>query len=76
MKLKKNNQEMIKTIAIKNIRTKFNTKIKCWWIKLKKNQLEKELKIKQITIKRIRIKIDTNTNWHDTFNFWKGWHEI
>jgi len=29
MKLKKNNQEMIKTIAIKNIRTKFNTKIKC-----------------------------------------------
>jgi hypothetical protein len=46
MKLKKNNQEMIKTIAIKNIRTKFNTKIKCWWIKLKKKSTWKRIKNK------------------------------
>jgi len=37
--------------------------IKYWGIKLKgKNQLENASKAKQITIKRMRIKIDTNIN--------------
>jgi len=37
-----------------------------------KKSTSKKLKAKQITIKIIMIKIDTNINWHDTFNFWKG----
>ena len=28
----------------------------------KQNQLQKPLKVKQISIKRMRIKVDTNTN--------------
>jgi len=49
------------------MRTKLNTEIK--WNKMlrdkikKKNQLIKTIKAKQITTKRIRIKIDMNTNW-------------
>ena len=36
----------------------------------KKNQLKKASKAKEIM-----IKINTNINWHDTFNFLKGRHE-
>ena len=43
---------------------------------IEKNQLKKALEAKQKTIKRIKTKIDTNTNSHDTFNFWKELHEI
>jgi hypothetical protein len=35
----------------------------------KQNQLQKVLKTKQITIEWVKIKININTNWQDTFNF-------
>lgn len=35
------------------------------------NQLQKILKVKQIGITRLRTKINTNTNYQDTFHFWK-----
>jgi hypothetical protein len=38
-------------------------------MKLKKNQSRKTSKAKQIIIKRIRTKIDMNTNQHNTFDF-------
>jgi len=34
--------------------------------------LKKVLKEKLIAIKKIKIKIDTNWNWYNTCNFWKG----
>ena len=37
-------------------------------MKLKKNQLKK-LKTKQIAIKRIKMQIEINKNWQNTFNF-------
>jgi hypothetical protein len=37
----------------------------------KQNQLQKALKTKQIAIYKT-TKVDTNTNRHKTFNFWKG----
>ena len=58
---------MIKKIAIKRMRTKLDTKIK--WKQMlndeikKQNQFKKSLKTHQITIKKIKIKIDTYTNW-------------
>jgi len=42
----------------------------------KQNQLQKILKTKQITIEWVKTKININTNWQDTFNFWKGVHKI
>jgi len=42
---------------------------------LKNNQLKKYYR-KKIAFKRINKKIDTNTNWQDLFDFWKGLHEI
>jgi len=55
-----------KKIAIKNRRIKFNTKIKCWWIKLKKKS----------TWKRIKNKINNNQKNEDQ-NWYKyklTWH--
>jgi hypothetical protein len=43
---------------------------------LKTNELKKSWKEKQITIKKIKTKIDKNTNWHDISYFWNGWGEI
>jgi hypothetical protein len=43
--------------------------IKCWGKKLKKNNLKKTLKGKQIVILRTKTKIDKNTKWEDTFYF-------
>jgi len=66
--------EIQKQICNKKMRIKLDIKIK--WNQMfkdkieKQNLLKKSLKAKQITIKRIMIKI--NTNWHNTFNFWKG----
>jgi uncharacterized protein YxjI len=50
--------------------------IKCWEVKLKKKISKSILKAKQVAAKRMNIKINTNTNWKVTFNFWKGLHEI
>jgi len=38
----------------------------------KQNQLQKTLKTKQIAIYKTTTKVDSNTNRHKTFNFWKG----
>jgi hypothetical protein len=52
--------------------TKLDTKIK--WNKIprdgiEKKKLQKTSKVKQIVIKTMRIKIDTNMKWQDTFFF-------
>ena len=49
-----------------------DTKIK--WNKMLRGEIEKRisksiLKAKQVAVKRMNIKINTNTNWKVTFNF-------
>jgi len=43
---------------------------------IEKKNSKSILKAKQVAVKRMNIKINTNTNWKVTFNFWKGLHEI
>ena len=47
-----------------DIYKKFN-ETKWWVMKLKK-------KIKKLTIKKMRIKLNTKNKWNDTFIFWQG----
>jgi len=79
MKLKINQENDKKKVAIKKIRTKLDIKIKwniinTYGINWKINKVKKASKAKERAIKRMKIKININTNWRTQLIF--GWADM